>query len=230
MKKLITIFLVALSFYCSAQSDPEGIKVTAYEVLKTEGDLVIANDTVNSTTQMSSTDTVLGTKEYIDSKAAGLDSIMDIDLEYFSDIYLNGSVVDSFLIDSVYHAVFADTSKFSENSTYADTATVALNTAEQTVYSIVLPSSNSVYGRIQTPTSLPDGWTLTDDGINLIITHNLDRWSANVTVKSNTSGTIWDQQLNTAAYSYYSDLSSNQIKIYSLCTAYKPIRINIIFE
>jgi len=110
---------------------------------------------------------------------------------------------------------------------YLDTVGIEKNT-----YSITLPYSTTVTGRIALAvegTDYPTGWVLEGDGLNLVVTHNLGRSSSNVTVMANTSGTIWQQQRNTAAYIYYADLSSNTVEVFSLCTATKPIKVIISF-
>jgi hypothetical protein len=103
---------------------------------------------------------------------------------------------------------------------------------QKNAYSITLPYSTTIAGRIALAvegTDYPAGWVLEGDGLNLVVTHNLGRFSSEVTVMANTSGTVWQRQLNTAAYSYYSDLSSSVIEVFSLCTATKPIKVIISF-
>lgn len=101
------------------------------------------------------------------------------------------------------------------------------------VYSITLPYSTTVAGRVALATEGTDyqtGWTLTGDGLDLVVTHNVGRNLANITVWANTTGTVWQQLFNTAAYNGISALSNNELKIYSIATVAKPIRIEIIFE
>lgn len=101
------------------------------------------------------------------------------------------------------------------------------------IYSITLPYSTTVAGRIALAVSgvdYPTGWTLTADGLNLVVTHNLTRWASNVTVFAKTTGTERQQLFNTAAYNGITCLSSNALKVYSLATISKDIVIYINFE
>lgn len=101
------------------------------------------------------------------------------------------------------------------------------------VVSITLPYSTSVAGRIAAGVSgvnWPAGWTLTADGLNLIVTHNLGRWVAGVTVFAKTTGTQRQQQFNTAAYNGITCLSNNILEIYSLSVVPKEIVIYITLE
>ena len=105
--------------------------------------------------------------------------------------------------------------------------------AAKPIYSITLPYSTTVAGRIALAVSgvdYPSGWTLTADGLNLVVTHNLVRWASNVTVFAKTTGTERQQLFNTAAYNGITCLSSNALKVYSLATISKDIVIYINFE
>lgn len=104
---------------------------------------------------------------------------------------------------------------------------------EKDVYSITLPYSNTVAGRVALTTAgvdYPEGWTLTADGLNLVITHNLDRNVANITVKGQYSGTVKRQLKNTNAYDYFQDNSTNETKIFSLSNHLDILYLSIIFE
>lgn len=105
--------------------------------------------------------------------------------------------------------------------------------AAKPIYSITLPYSTTVAGRIALAVSgvdYPTGWTLTADGLNLVVTHNLARWVSNVTVFAKTTGTERQQLFNTAAYNGITCLSSNALKVYSLATISKDIVLYINFE
>jgi len=105
--------------------------------------------------------------------------------------------------------------------------------AAKPIYSITLPYSTTVAGRIALAVSgvdYPSGWTLTADGLNLVVTHNLTRWASNVTVFAKTTGTERQQLFNTAAYNGITCLSSNALKVYSLATISKDIVIYLNFE
>jgi len=105
--------------------------------------------------------------------------------------------------------------------------------AAKPIYSITLPYSTTVAGRIALAVSgvdYPSGWTLTADGLNLVVTHNLTRWASNVSVFAKTTGTERQQLFNTAAYNGITCLSSNALKVYSLATISKDIVIYLNFE
>jgi len=103
----------------------------------------------------------------------------------------------------------------------------------KTIWHITLPYSTTVAGRIALAVSgvdYPTGWTLTADGLNLVVTHNLTRWASNVTVFAKTTGTQRQQLFNTAAYNGITCLSPNVLTVYSLATISKDIIIYINFE
>jgi hypothetical protein len=103
----------------------------------------------------------------------------------------------------------------------------------KTVYSITLPYSTTVAGRIALAVSgvdYPTGWVISGDGLNLVVTHNLGRWVSNVTVFAKTTGTERQQLFNTAAYNGITSLSSNAVKVFSLATISKDIIIYLNFE
>ena len=103
----------------------------------------------------------------------------------------------------------------------------------KTIWHITLPYSTTVAGRIALAVSgvdYPSGWTLTADGLNLVVTHNLTRWASNVAVFAKTTGTQRQQLFNTAAYNGITCLSPNVLTIYSLATISKDIVIYLNFE
>jgi hypothetical protein len=114
-----------------------------------------------------------------------------------------------------------------------DTIDYLLNYTDTTVYSITLPYSTSVAGRILLATEgtdYPTGWTLVGDGLNLVVTHNLGRWVTNVTVWANTTGVQRQQLFNTAAHNGVTCTDDDNVTIYSLATISKPIIIYLAFE
>lgn len=103
----------------------------------------------------------------------------------------------------------------------------------KTIYSITLPASSTVAGRVALAVEgvdYPDGWVLQGDGYDLIVNHNMGRWGVDVKVFSNITGTVRQQLRNTAAENGFSSLDSNTVKISSLATIYTKIIIYIIFE
>lgn len=110
---------------------------------------------------------------------------------------------------------------------------ILANGFSKSIYSITLPYSTTVAGRIALAVSgvdYPSGWTLTADGLNLVVTHNLNRWTSNVTVFAKTTGTERQQLFNTAAYNGITCLSDNAVKVFSLATISKDIVIYLNFE
>lgn len=100
---------------------------------------------------------------------------------------------------------------------------------------LTMPSGNSVQERIDGMTEgvdYPTGWVLTADGLNLLITHNLGRNLADVTVWANISGDTFNKLEGTSAYAtggLYSYNSANESAIFSLATIQKPINIYLFF-
>ena len=100
----------------------------------------------------------------------------------------------------------------------------------KTIWHITLPYSTSVAGRIALATDFPAGWTLTADGLNLVVTHNLGRWCTDVKVFAKTTGTQQQQLRGTAAENGLTSLSSNQLEVFSLATISKDIVVYLTFE
>lgn len=100
----------------------------------------------------------------------------------------------------------------------------------KTIWHITLPYATSVAGRISLATDYPAGWTLTADGLNLIVTHNLGRWCTDVKVFAKTTGTQQQQLRGTAAENGLTSLSSNQLEVFSLATIAKDIVVYLTFE
>lgn len=104
----------------------------------------------------------------------------------------------------------------------------------QTVFSINLPSASTVAGRLVgavAPTNFPTGWVLTADEGDLIITHELNREIASVSVFSKNL-LISRQLFGNAAYSgiYQNYLAVyNNVVIESLATIETEITIKLVF-
>lgn len=110
---------------------------------------------------------------------------------------------------------------------------ILANGFSKMIYSITLPTASSVYDRVNLAVEgvdYPTGWVLTSDGVNILITHNLNRWCTDVKVFSKGSGTERQQLRLSAAENGLIDLSANQTKILSLGTILKPIVIYLTFE
>lgn len=103
------------------------------------------------------------------------------------------------------------------------------------VYTLILPVAGTLAGSIAAMTSVdnPYGWSLNASGTNLIITHNLDRYCAAVTVSYNSSGTIYRQLVSYQnAFNTIQNDNSNSMQIISISNYYSQykLRINLIFE
>ena len=100
----------------------------------------------------------------------------------------------------------------------------------KTIWHITLPYATSVAGRIALATDYPAGWTLTANGVNLVVTHNLGRWCTDVKVFSIINGTQRQQLRLSAAENGLTALSANQAEVYSLSTIAKDIVVYLYFE
>jgi hypothetical protein len=104
----------------------------------------------------------------------------------------------------------------------------------QDVYLVSLPSAASVAARIAAGTSGVDWdstWTLAAGAspIDLVITHNLNRRVASVTIFA-VNGTEEQLLFNTVAYNGIVTTDANTLKIQSFCTVAKTIKIYIVFK
>ena len=102
------------------------------------------------------------------------------------------------------------------------------------MFTITLPASSSVAGRcIQTieGTDYPEGWVISEyvNPVDLIITHNLDRRIAQVTVFS-VDGTEERQLFANAAYAGIVAPDRNTLIIEGLATINTDIVVHLIFS
>ena len=100
----------------------------------------------------------------------------------------------------------------------------------KTIWHITLPYATTVAGRIALATDYPTGWTLEADGVNLVVTHNLNRWCTDVKVFAKTTGTQRQQLRQTASDNGLTALSANQAEVFSLATISKAIVVYLYFE
>jgi hypothetical protein len=108
-----------------------------------------------------------------------------------------------------------------------------LTGSEGSVFSITLPSSTTIAGRIAGAIDVPTGWTLSEgaNSANLDIEHNLGRRVANVSVTYLISGTEYKALVPfNNAYSTFSTQDTNNLRIEGLTTIQKTIQIFITFE
>lgn len=107
-----------------------------------------------------------------------------------------------------------------------------LSNQNKNVFEISLPSSTTVAGRIAAAVAgvdYPEGWILAPgtSPVDLLITHNLNRRIASVSIFAVT-GTEEQQLFNTAAYNGVKTPTVNSLLIQSLATIQKTIKIYII--
>lgn len=105
--------------------------------------------------------------------------------------------------------------------------------ATKNVYSVMLPSSTTVAGRIAGAvegTDYPTGWVLNAgvSPVDLYIVHGLNKRVSSISVWAIT-GTEEQQLFNTAAYNGVKTPSVNELLIQSLATINKAIKIYINF-
>jgi hypothetical protein len=98
-------------------------------------------------------------------------------------------------------------------------------------FTIILPSGSTVAQRCAAPLFLPSGWAVapTGSGVDLLITHNLTKAVAMVTVFS-ISGSTGDERLllsNAAFSGVLSDSTKNNLIVEALATVPTAIRINV---
>lgn len=153
------------------------------------------------------------------------------------DAYLSGVVTYTTNLDGRYFLMSDSLTKIVTLSQLQDSITVLnekINTnMNPTVYTINLPYASTVAGRVAGAvegTDYPSGWVLAagSSPIDLDITHNLNRRVASVSVFAVT-GTQEQQLFNTAAYNGIITPTVNSLRIQSLATVTKAIKIYIVF-
>lgn len=97
----------------------------------------------------------------------------------------------------------------------------------KTVFEMTLPASTSVGGRISGAT-LPSGWSIVASGVDLIVTHNLSRRVMDCKIWAVT-GTEEQQLRNTASDNGLVTADENTLKIQSLATLNKVLKVYISF-
>jgi len=147
----------------------------------------------------------------------GIDSTYVPTLYYLEDNYFAKS-------DSV--TEFVTPSQLSDSLDIADIP-------EKDVYTVILPSASTIAGRISGATEgtdYPTGWTLIDDGSDLVITHDLGRRVASVDIAYTSSGTNDRHLVNfNNAYTGLVSADSDNLTIENLTTIERQIKIYILF-
>ena len=131
------------------------------------------------------------------------------------------------------YVALADSNDVYTTPAYVDSVAGAA-ASSRTVYTITLPTSTTVAGRVSGAvegTDYPTGWTIAagTSAVDLAVTHGLGRRVASVTVWALT-GTEERQLFGNAAYSGVTTPTVNSLLIESLATIQKTISIYIVFE
>jgi hypothetical protein len=245
MKKIIfLIYLLAVGFSSMAQNDEvdeltlldsmmiykNATKATIIEVL-TDGTVRLKNiaDPINDADGVNK----LWVLNQGGVTAVDSSSLNPANAELY--LWKGGVAVDTTDLDIGYFAVgdLADYVPLSGATTIYVTPTqmndAIAAAAPAATFTITLPSAGSVNDRITGATEVPSGWTLTPDGLNINIEHNLGRYCNAVTVFATTTSPANQQLTNTAAYNGLTNVDTNNTKILSLATILKEIRIFISF-
>ena len=89
-----------------------------------------------------------------------------------------------------------------------------------------MPASTTVAGRISGAT-IPSGWSISDSGTDLLVDHSTGRRVASVSIFA-VNGDEEQQLFNTAAYNGIITTDEDNLKIQSLATINKVIKVYII--
>ena len=222
MKKLLTILFVFVAIASNAQLKGYSVEAIDYFVLN--------GDTAKQTTQVDVNDTTLATKQYVLNTAGagnGWDSLTWNPSTGQIVWWYAGAKIDSINTDNRYVELADSTTQYLTPDSINNLISSA---GTQVAYTIVLPSAATVAGRITGTISVPSGWTLTDDGSDLVITHSLGRRVASVDVTYVVSGTQDRHLVNfNNAYTGLVSADSNNLTIENLTTIQREINIYILF-
>lgn len=227
MKKLLILVFLFLSVAGMAQSIVEGDSLNIYGGGVVDGTLEI-HDPVN--------DQDAATKIWVLSQGGvtAVDSqSWDVVNKYlflykggvpFDTTEITGFVVPSDLDDYVAET---DSNVVYATPYYVDSSIAA---SAQNVYEVELPVGSPLANSVSLAiggVDFPVGWTLTASGNDLIITHNLGRYLANVTVQYNRAGTIYKHLYNySQAYNTW-ECDPNSCTIISLTQFFTQYRLKI---
>jgi len=104
-----------------------------------------------------------------------------------------------------------------------------INAQSKVNETVILPSASSVANRLAGSTTIPSGWTLTADNLDLKIEHNNDRYVTDVKIFATTTSPENQQLRGTAAENGIVNVDTNNVTIKSLATIEKEIYIFITF-
>ncbi len=161
--------------------------------------------------------------------------LSNFDFKYYTykDGVADGNFIELVLAD-ISTLVQKDGDKVLSDNNFSDEEQSKLESLKISEYSIILPSNSTVAGRCLMPTLLPDGWSVsaTGSGVDLLITHNLNRYITNVTIFS-IDGTTGSERLllsNAAFSGILSNSNKLSLIVESLATVPTAIRINLTFN
>lgn len=152
--------------------------------------------------------------------------------------WISGSISDSLDTKGTY-ILLTDSSKFisvadSGITFYNKNQTDQLiNNTVKNIYTFTLPVAGTLAQSIALVSDLPDGWTLTASGTNLLIEHNLNRSLANVGVKYNQSGTIYRSLVPyQTAFNTFQDNDLNNAQIISISNYFTQyaLKVHLTFD
>lgn len=161
-----------------------------------------------------------------------IDTINWLSDDYYIKVSLDNLVMGTSQILSVPYAIAAKTVSTFDYNDLTNKPNLS-GTDLQSVYAISLPVATSVTERCSKAIegkNYPTGWKLAagTSNVDIDITHNLNRRVAYVSVWA-IDGTREQQLFNTAAYNGIYTLDSNTLRIQSLATILKEIKIYIVF-
>lgn len=166
----------------------------------------------------------------------GWDSIPFNPLTGDLQAYFSGSNVYTTSLDNRYllisdSALYVTITQLNDSLNYLDSV---IMDNQYHVFELLLPASTSVSGRIAAAVegvNYPSGWSLAvgTSVVDLVVTHGLGRRVTSVSVFS-VDGTQEQQLFNTAAYNGIITPDVNTLRVQSLATINKSIKIYIIFK
>ena len=255
MKRVLTVLLVVCSYVAFGQGQDLIINTAGLDGFvygnKSGGiDSLIVPDTdslgqykiQNVKNPINPLDAV-NLRTLLSAGSAGVDSIPFNPENGNQEMYFSGAIVYTTNFDSRYVRIQDSTDVYVNWNTLLDSINRVDSTIEEIatstkyVYTVYLPINGTLAGSVSAAiegVDYPTGWVLSASSNDLQINHGLDRYTADITVAYNYSGTGYRQLRNFAdAYSGKFDVDTNNTTIesvaYPFYTQYR-IKISILFE
>lgn len=240
MKKLLKLglFISLLIVIIAGTQSPEEYFVTALMKLESKGSFVLDADTFNSTTQVSSNDTIVATRQFVLNQSAsgnGWDSLTySIDSLYYVWMY-DGNRLDSIGRTGIFIQIADSVSNKPFNYVTHNQLDSAISQGgEQVNFWFILPANASLVLSAQNAIGLPPGWTVSVSGSDLIVNHNLGRGMMAVHISNSTTTDYPWRQYRTFGEGYTGLLNttSNSFTIEGIISEYTSfnLRVQISFE